>query len=56
MKLLVDEMPYWRDECPFSEQKWDWDNEKWTYICKLTNEYCDLDEIEDECQMLKKLR
>ena len=53
MKLLVDEMPGWRDECPFSEERWE---NPWTYICKLTNEYCNLDEVEDECQMLKKLR
>ena len=57
MKLLVDEMPGWRGECPFAEEKWEdhgW-TYGWTYICKLTNEYCDLDEVEYECQMLKKL-
>ena len=54
MKLLVDEMPGWRGECPFTEERWE--DHAWTYICKLTNEYCNLNEIEDECQMLKKLR
>ena len=54
MKILVDEMPGWRDECPFSEEKWE--DHYWTYICKLTDEYCDLDEVENECHMLKKLR
>ena len=54
MKLLVDEMPSWRGDCPFVEEEWE--HCYWTYICKLTNEYCSLDEIEDECQMLKKLR
>lgn len=53
MKLLVDEMPDWRGDCPFTEEKWI--NNEWTYICKLTNEYCNLNEVENECQMLKKL-
>ena len=53
MKLLVDEMPGWRDECPFSEEKWA--GYEWTYICKLTNKLCDLYEVEDTCQMLKKI-
>ena len=53
MKLLVNEMPDWRGGCPFAEEKWE--NHYWTYICKLTNEYCDLNEVENECQMLKKL-
>ena len=53
MKLLVDEMPGWRGECPFAEEKWV--SYEWTYICKLTNKLCDLYEIEDECQILKKI-
>ena len=53
MKLLVDEMPGWQGDCPFAEEKWI--NHEWTYICKLTNGLCDLYEIENECQMLKKL-
>ena len=53
MQLLVDEMPGWRGDCPFAEEKWE--HCYWTYICKLTNEHCNLDEVENECQMLKKL-
>lgn len=53
MKLLVDEMPGWSGDCPFAEEKWE--DHAWTYICKLTNEYCNLNEIENECRMLKKL-
>lgn len=54
MKLLVDEMPDWRGDCPFAEEKWI--NYEWSYICKLGyNFYCDLDEVENECRMLKKL-
>ena len=53
MKLLVDEMPGWRGDCPFAEEKWE--HCYWTYICKLTNKSCDLYEIEDTCQMLKKI-
>ena len=55
MKLLVDEMPDERDDCPFAEVKWI--NGEWTDTCKLCyNLCCDLDEVENECRILKKLR
>lgn len=54
MKLLVDEMPSWQDDCPFSEEKWI--NGEWKYTCKLCYQlYCDLHEVENECRMLKQL-
>ena len=53
MKLLVDEMPSWSGDCPFTEEKWE--DHVWVYMCKLTNEYCNLNEVENECQMFKKL-
>ena len=54
MKLLVDEMPGWQDDCPFSEEKWI--NGEWKYTCKLCYQlYCDLHEVENECRMLKQL-
>ena len=52
MKLLVDELPGWKGDCPFAEEKWE--DYAWTYICKLTNEYCNLYEVENECLMLKE--
>lgn len=54
MKLLVDEMPSWQGDCPFVEEKWI--NGEWGYTCKLGYQLCcDLYEVENECQMLKKL-
>lgn len=52
MKLLVDELPGWRGDCPFAEEKWE--NHAWTYICKLKGEYCNLNEAITECLMLKE--
>lgn len=55
MRLLVDEMPDWRGDCPFAEDKWI--NGEWGYTCKLCYQlHCDLNEIENECRMLKKIK
>ena len=52
MKLLVDEMPYFPDDdCLFSRQEWDYENDIWVTYCKLTGARCDLDE--GECSCLK---
>ena len=42
MKLLVDEMPYYKDDCLFAEQEWE--EKTWVSYCKLTGARCDLDE------------
>lgn len=54
MKLLVDEMPAWRGDCPFAkgEQSYYY----YIYTCTLTNTPCDIYEIDDGCRMLKPLK
>lgn len=47
MKLLVDEMPYCKDDCIFTEQKWS--DGAWCNYCKLTNERCDLNKRQCSC-------
>ena len=55
MKLLVDEMPGWRGDCPFVKEIWC--GYEYDYICKLTGKTCDLYETEENgCQMLKQLK
>ncbi len=55
MKLLVDELPGWKGDCPFAEEKWV--NGEWTYTCKLNyGNSCNLYEVEHECQMLKEIQ
>ena len=52
MKLLVDEMPNYKDDCLFAEQRWDGE---WITYCKLTNIRCDLDEEECRCLKVQKI-
>ena len=57
MKLLVDEMPYTKDDCIFVKQKWSEDEGTWINYCKFTDERCDLnlnklDKL--ECSFLKE--
>lgn len=56
MKLLVDEMPYYEDDCLFSEPEWNYneDKEGWIYYCKITHTQCDL--TLGECSCLKELQ
>lgn len=56
MKLLVDEMPYYEDDCLFSESEWNYNDSKegWIYYCKITHTQCDL--ILGECSCLKELQ
>lgn len=54
MKFLVDEMPNFYDECPFSKEEWS--NDGWVGICTLTNERCNLHEDTTECYGLKELK
>ena len=51
MRLLVDEMPYYKSDCLFTEQKWNYDEETYDSYCKLTGTRCDLDE--EQCSCLK---
>lgn len=52
MKLLVDEMPYYKDDCMFANSKWNNEKEVWVSYCKFTNEECDLDLNKLECSFL----
>lgn len=54
MKLLVDELPLYKDDCMFSELRWSDDEELWITHCKFTNERCDLNLNERECSFLKE--
>lgn len=51
MKLLVDEMPYYKDDCLFAEPEWSDEEETWVTYCKFSSERCDLDE--EQCSCLK---
>ncbi len=49
MRLLVDEMPYYKAGCLFSEQLWHDEEETYVSYCKLTSAKCDLDEEQCSC-------
>lgn len=53
MKLLVDEMPYFKDDCWFAKQIWSDEEATWVNYCKFTTERCDLDFDKEECSCLK---
>ena len=53
MKLLVDEMPYYKDDCMFATPKWNYEKEIWVSFCKFTDEECDFNTSEMECNFLK---
>ena len=59
MKILVDELPHYRDECIFAESRRNAFVETWVTCCKLTNEICELElkslELNERvCRFLKK--
>lgn len=54
MKLLVDELPFYGDDCMFAEQRWGENKGTWVTYCKFTNERCDLDLNERGCSFLKE--
>lgn len=58
MKFMVDEMPNFYDDCPFSKEEWS--DKGWGYvgICTLTNKRCNLhdDRYTTECYGLKELK
>lgn len=54
MKFLVDELPSFNDDCPFSKEEWN--VEGWVCICTLFNERCNLYEDATECYGLKELK
>lgn len=54
MKILVDELPNFYEDCPFSKEKWI--NEEWKGFCTLVNERCNIYRCETECLGLKELK
>lgn len=56
MKFMVNELPSFYDNCPFSKEEWS--NEGWVGICTLNNERCNLHDgrYATECYGLKKLK
>lgn len=56
MKLLVDEMPWFKDDCFFSDLEWNYDDGKegWVNYCKITHNQCDF--ASGECSCLKELQ
>lgn len=54
MKLLVDKLPLYKDNCMFADTKWNYDEDTWITYCKFTRERCDLDLNERECSFLKE--
>ena len=50
MRLLVDEMPIFPDDdCMFSRQEWNYEEEAWVTHCKLMDAECDLEKGECSC-------
>ena len=54
MRLLIDELPLYKDDCIFAEPKWSDNEEAWVTYCKFTNEKCDLDLNARGCSFLKE--
>lgn len=56
MKFLVDELPNFYDDCPFSKEVWT--DEGWRGICTLVDERCNLhnNQCVTECYGLKELK
>ena len=52
MKLLVDEMPRFKEDCLFAEQKWSDNDALWINYCQFTDTKCDLDAVKEECSCL----
>lgn len=56
MKFLVNELPDFYDDCPFSKEEWG--NEGWVAICTLMGYTCNLNNSRyaNECYGLKELK
>ena len=56
MKFIVDELPDYYDDCPFSEEEWH--GPEWISICTLTltRSACNLHKVEGKCYGLKELK
>lgn len=54
MRLLVDELPFYGDDCMFGDPRWGENKGIWITYCKFTNEKCDLDLNERGCSFLKE--
>ena len=56
MKFLVNELPNFYDDCPFSKEEWR--NESWVAICTLMRCTCNLhnSQYAVECYGLKELK
>ena len=56
MKILVDEMPVFPDECWFSDRTWDHEKHIWKACCTLGPDGCtDCDLTCRECSKMKTL-
>lgn len=53
MKFVVDELPFYPEQCPFYKEGWSYD--RWKCDCTITNEECNLFACSDECCGLKVL-
>lgn len=54
MKILVDEMPVFKDDCPFADTCWE--NTKWKNYCQLgADGVSDCDLEDGQCSFLKAL-
>lgn len=53
MRFMVDEMPNFYDECPFSKEEWS--DERWVGICTLSNERCNLHDELGKCHGLREV-
>lgn len=54
MRLLVDRIPFYAEDCMFSEQHWNRVEEGWEYLCKFDQRLCVLELNERECNFLKE--
>ena len=56
MKFLVNELPNFYDDCPFSKEEWK--SEGWIVVCTLMRYTCNLhnNQYVTECYGLKELK
>ena len=57
MKILVDEMPLFEEDCHFADSFWDREEDNWSYWCELGFEGgCKCDLKDGKCSFLKPLK
>lgn len=54
MRLLVDKLPFYKDDCLFAELRWIENEEDWIAYCDFTQGRCVLNSNERECSFLKE--